>query len=115
MDSPMIYQHRGLAAGRWSQMTLVEQMANIGSEVERALHWQAKNNGPFCQKAVDRALELLDLSLASVRGFPHLKEFARTREALVDYFYGNNQYQSTESLWRKYFLSFVVAVRKKAR
>ena len=108
----MTYQHQGLAAGRWKQMTLAEQMANIGSEVERALHWREKNNSPFCQKAVDRALELLDLSLDNTQGFPRLKELARTREALVDYFYGSNQYQSAESSWRKYFLSFAVAVRK---
>ena len=108
----MTYQHQDLAAGRWKKMTLTEQMANIGSEVERALHWRAKNRNEFCQKAVDRALELLDLSLDSMREFPRLKEFARTREALVDYFYGSNQYQSTERSWRKYFLSFAIAVRK---
>ena len=33
----MSYQHKDLAAGRWGQMSLSEQMANIGSEVERAL------------------------------------------------------------------------------
>ena len=93
-------------------MSLVEQMANVGSEVDRALYWRAKNNGPLCQKAADRALELLDLSLDSTQGFPRLKELARTREALVDYFYGSNLYQSDEHLWRKYFLSFAVAVRK---
>lgn len=112
MGSPMTYQHQSLAAGRWSRMPLAEQMANIGSEVERALHWRAKNNTLFSQKAVDRALELLDLSLESAQGFPRLKELARTREALVDYFYGSNQYRSAESSWRKYFLSFAVAVRK---
>lgn len=108
----MTYQHQSLAAGRWKQMTLIEQMANIGSEVERALNWKAKNNAPYCQKAFERALELLDLSLESAQGFPRLKELARTREALVDYFYGSNQYQSGEGLWRKYFLSFAVAARK---
>ena len=112
MGYPMTYQHQSLARGRWSQMPLAEQMANIGSEVDRALHWRAKNNDPFCQKAVDRALELLDLSLASAEGFPRLKELARTREALVDYFLGSNQYQSAESSWRKYFLSFAFLIRK---
>lgn len=28
--------HAGLAAGRWGEMTLVAQLANIGSEVGRA-------------------------------------------------------------------------------
>jgi hypothetical protein len=112
MDSPMTHQHQSLAQGRWSQMLLAEQMANIGSEVDRAFHWRAKNNAPFCEKAIDRALELLDLSLASAKGFPRLKELARTREALVDYFLGNNGYQSDENSLRKYFLSFAVLVRK---
>ena len=113
MDSPMTYQHQGLAAGQWKQMTFLEQMANIGSEVERALNWKAKNNIPYCQKAVDRALELLDLSLESAQGFPRLKELARTREGLVDYFFGNNQYRSDDSSWRNYFLSFAVAFELK--
>jgi hypothetical protein len=29
-------QHRDLAAGRWWQLTLAEQLGNIGSEVSRA-------------------------------------------------------------------------------
>lgn len=37
--------HRELAAGRWYTLSLVEQMANIGSEIERtmaaALRWGA--------------------------------------------------------------------------
>ena len=108
----MNYQHQSLAAGRWKQMPLIEQMSNIGSEVDRALHWRAKNNPAFCQKAVERALELLDLSLDSTSEFPRLRELARTREALVDYFFGSNQYQSNENLWHKYFLHFTTALRK---
>ena len=37
----MTYQHAGLAAGRWKELPFVEQMANIGSEVERANVTQA--------------------------------------------------------------------------
>lgn len=33
----MTYQHKDLAASRWKTMSFCEQMANIGSEVERAL------------------------------------------------------------------------------
>ena len=108
----MSYQHESLAAGRWSQMTLAEQMANIGSEVERALNWRAKNNSTYSQKAFERALELVDLTLKSAGSFARLKELTRLREVLVDYFCGSNEYQSAESSWRKYFLSFAVAVRK---
>ena len=75
------------------QMPFIEQMANIGSEVERAL-------------------ELTDLTLESVSGFPRLKELARMREALVDSFCGSNQFKSSDELWRKYFLNFTYAARK---
>ncbi len=108
----MTLQHQDLAAGRWSTLPLMEQMANIGSEVERALNWQTKNNPVYCQKAYERSLELIDLSLDSVKGFARLKELARLREAIVDYFCGTNQFMSTENSWRKYFSHFTYAVRR---
>ena len=108
----MSIQHRELAAGRWKQMPFLEQMANIGSEVERALKWRAKHNDDYSRQAFERALELADLTLDNVSGFSRLKEVARLREALVDYFYGENQFKSTEDLWRRYFLSFAYAARR---
>jgi len=107
----MAYQHKDLASGRWERMTFLEQMANIGSEVERALNWKAKNNAPYAQKAFERALELLDLTLDSVKGAARLKELLRVREAITDYFLGSNQFNSTEASWRKYFLPFAYSVR----
>jgi len=109
----MNLQHKELAAGRWAQMPLCEQMANIGSEVSRALNWQNKDNREYCLKAAARALELLDMSLDAARTYPQLKELARVREAVVDYFYGTNQYASCERSWRRYFDHFSYLVRKK--
>ena len=93
-------------------MSFLEQMANVGSEVERALNWRVKNNTAYSQGAAERALELMDLTLDSVQEVTHFKELARTREAIVDYFFGSNQFLSTEASWRKYFLSFAYAARK---
>lgn len=108
----MTYQHKELAAGRWKSLSFCEQMANIGSEVERALIWRAKNNAIYSQKAFERALELVDLTLEAVSGYARLKEIARMRESMVDYFVGTNQYGSTDASWRKYFSHFTYAVRK---
>ena len=107
----MSAQHAELAAGRWAQMSFMEQMANVGSEVERALNWRAKNNVDYSQRSLDRALELLDLTLGCATSFPRLKEVARTRESLVDFF-GANSFGSTETALKKYFLQFNYAVRK---
>ena len=108
----MNYQHKELASGRWHHLTFTEQMANIGSEVERALNWQGKNNVAYSQRASERALELMDLSLDSAKGFSRLKELARLRETLVDYFFGDNQYQSSARLFKNYFSHFTYAARK---
>jgi hypothetical protein len=105
-------QHRELASGRWKKLSLCEQMAHIGSEVSRALNWRKKGNAEYSRKAVLRALELLDLSLECAEAYPRLKELARVREAVVDYFLGNNEYCSSDSLWRSYFNHFNFAARK---
>ena len=109
----MSYQHKDLAAGRWSQLSFIEQMANIGSEVERALNWRVKKNTDYSQKAFERALELIDLTLDNDKNYTHLKEIARMREAIVDYFFGVNQFVSSEASWRKYFSAFTYASRRK--
>ena len=33
----MTVRHQELAAGRWFRLSLVEQLANVGSEIERAM------------------------------------------------------------------------------
>ena len=108
----MNYQHKELAAGRWQLMPLVEQMANVGSEVERALNWRAKNNKVYAEQAFVRALELLGLTIEGARKRPGLRELPRVREALLDFFYGENEYHSTDEQWKKYFLQFAYAARK---
>ena len=107
----MTVQHRELAAGRWYQFSLVEQLANTGSEVERALNWKQRGNAEYSMRAIERALELLDLTMADARHRRRLKELARLREALVDYFYADNGFGSSPARWRTYFRAFAVAAR----
>jgi hypothetical protein len=108
----MNYKHKALAAGRWDRFPFIQQMANIGSEVERALNWQDKGNRIYCQKAFERALELLNLTIENQTIPSHLKELTRLREAIIDYFFGTNQFMSTNESWKKYFLPFAFFARK---
>lgn len=108
----MSYRHKELAAGQWGRMPFLEQMANIGSEIERALNWRAKNNAPYAERAFERALELFDLTLDGVSTPSQAKEVARAREAAADYFLGANQFRSTDESWRRYFSAFAYAARK---
>ena len=95
--------HSDLANGRFIQMSFCEQMANIGSEVERALNWKERNNTEYSQKAFDRAHDLIGIAMSGLVDLSRLKEMARIREALNDYFIGENYFQSTSASWRKYF------------
>ncbi len=107
----MNIQHKELARGKWNQLSLLEQLSNVGSEVIRAMNWKNKNGNEYALLAIDRALELLDLTLADSKNIKRLREIARLREALVDYFYGENIFHTTDESWRRYFLSFNYAAR----
>jgi hypothetical protein len=107
----MTVQHRELAAGRWYQFSLVEQLANTGSEVERALNWKQRGNTEYSMRAIERALELLDLTIADARHRGRLRELTRVREVLVDYFYADNRFGSSPASWHTYFNAFAVAAR----
>ena len=112
MGEAMSYQHAALANGRWTSLSFAEQMANVGSEVSRALNWKKKNRGDYARKAACRALELLSLTVDATTVASRYKELTRLQEALVDYFWGNNQFSSTEILWRKYFDHFNFLCRR---
>lgn len=107
----MTYQHQQQASGQWFNLSLVEQLANIGSEIERAIGWRNKHNIDYSQKAFERSLELLNLTITDKKNINRLKEPLRLREVLVDYFLFYNQYSSSDELWRKYFYSFNYAAR----
>lgn len=103
--------HPELASGRWQKLTFAEQMANIGSEVERAIRWREKNNPDYSRLAFERALELLDLTIAHIKHGAYLKELVRLREVLADYFAFDNEYASTINSLRNYFFVFNYAAR----
>ncbi|MCK4905288.1 hypothetical protein KAS42_03490 [bacterium] len=104
--------HKNLANGRWLEFSILEQMANIGSEIFRTISWRDKNKD-YSQKAFERSLELFDLTTMDPKNKKRLKEILRCREMWVDYIYGDNQYNQTDALWQNYFNAFNLAVSKK--
>jgi len=76
--------HAGLAAGRWQELTLLEQLANIGSEVGRATRAKSLNNEQRLTSALDRCLELFDLTIADERWRHRRREITRAREIVAD-------------------------------
>lgn len=107
----MSYQHKEMASGRWKKFSTIEQMANIGSEVLRALKWKNKRNKEYADLAFERALELFDLTVDDPKNRRRLKEILRARELFADYFTGHNEFKSSDEEWQKYFYSYNYAAR----
>jgi len=103
--------HKKLAAGKWSQLSLIEQLANIGSEVARARKWQKKDKNIFWG-AAERALELFDLTLQDSRWKGRLREIARVREVFCDILLGGNNYQTSLEDLEHYFFPFAFFSQK---
>ena len=105
-------QHRDVA--RWRELSLAEQFGNIGSEISRALRWSTKNP-ENARAALYRGLELFDLMLDDPRhreSAARLREIARAREVVVDFFTGSNEYGSTGPSLQKHFDHFALAARR---
>jgi hypothetical protein len=99
--------HKSLAEGRWFKFSVLEQMANIGCDVDRAIRWRNKGELEYSNAAFERALELLDFTMADSKNRgPRLKEICRVREVFIDYFMYDNQYKMTDEFWHNYFFDF---------
>jgi hypothetical protein len=104
--------HSRLTRERWHQMSLQEQLGNVGSEVARALRARAPEDSQRLDGALDRALELMDATLADPRNRGRRKEICRAREVLLDFLLGANDYGSTAASLDAYYLQFGVAARR---
>ncbi len=101
--------HKNLSQGRWHTLTLAEQLGNVGSEYERAVHWKEKDHQEYFERAFARTLELLDLTLTDPRwGYHRLRELARVREEVCREFNTSTQQGGLQ----KYFFQFAAKARR---
>jgi hypothetical protein len=107
--------HPSLAAGRWQSLSLVEQLANIGSEVDRAIRAHAQARQDRFVRAFDRALELFDLTASDSRWRLHRRrEILRAREQFCRVFFDDAAEPDLADYLAKYFLQFAVAARRRS-
>ncbi len=102
--------HERLASGWWQRLSLMEQLANVGSEVGRAARWYGKDQ-QRCEQPFIRALELLDLTITDDRWSGRRKELTHARKLLCDAMQGGTEYGSDLAALDRYFLHFAVAAR----
>jgi len=100
--------HSHKLATEWGKLSLAEQLANIGSEVSRMIKWRDKDSA-IAERAFERMLELIDLTLQNQTNGPRLREIARAREVLVQTW--QSQVAADNPAWEslnRYFLQFAL-------
>jgi hypothetical protein len=91
---------------RWRQLSLAQQLGNVGSELSRARHWESKQDDHNRDESLERALALLDLTLDDRRWRGRLRELARLREVVSDWFSGRKYYLISSSALVDYCAGF---------
>lgn len=89
----------------------MEQLGNIGSEVNRAIYWKEQDDKDNIERAVDRVLELIDLTIGDRRWHLRLKEVIRFREIFCDYFFGFANYDISSQALKDYFFPFALRAK----
>ena len=108
----MNFIHKDLASGGWEKLSLAQQLGNIGSEVSRAEKWQNRDEKLF-NGAVERALELFDLTLEDDRWVGRKREINRAREVFCDAVLGGKEYGSELKNLISYFDWFALVANYK--
>ena len=104
--------HPGLG-DRWASFSLVEQLANVGSEVDRAIRAHAAASTTRFDNALARALELFDLTAADARWRgPRRREILRAREEFCRLFFNASSAPQSAPGLQRYFLHFAVAANR---
>ena len=94
---------------RWMQFSPVQQMGNIASEITRARTREEQNDINGRNQALVIALELIDLSLDDARWKNGIKEIARLREVVADWYSDTHVYNVPRKALEDYCVSFMLA------
>ena len=97
---------------KWHGYSLNEQLGNILSEVARAHNRQKVSDLEGKKKALERALELIDLTLIDKKHTCSLKEIKILRDMVVDKYVDGNNFNVTFEEIEDYLLPFAILARK---
>lgn len=98
---------------RWHDMTLPQQLGNVGSDFERALKWKQKGKQELFANAAKRTIEQLDMTVSSRSLYGiRRREITRLREETKKELYSKKiNIHATDGL-ANYFLKMALLARK---
>lgn len=95
----------------WNQKSLAFRLGNIGSELHRARKADETQASVERDASLLRALDLIDLTLMDRTLGEGLKEIARLREVVCDWYAGTGVYPIAPQELEDYCLQMTVAQR----
>ncbi len=106
----MSYHHQRLAESGWHQLSLTEQLANVGSEFSRAFRAKKDAKPARFMPAFERLAELLNLTLSDPRWpLGRKREIARLKENIFTHLYSETPDLAAIAPLERYFYYFGVA------
>ena len=78
-----------MSRDRWEQMSISEQMMNIGGELERAVSWKKKNDIEKTNHFLNKVREWMGLTMADPKNRGRIGELVLIQEEYEDYFCKN--------------------------
>jgi len=78
--------HKNLTQERWQKFSAKEQILNIAAELSRAKFWLEGKNEKQILNCLNRAFELIDLTIYAFKNQRALKELLRFREVLAQFY-----------------------------
>ena len=91
-------------------MGFMEQMANVGGEVYRAIKWKEKQNKERQYYFAEKAIEFLDFTIEDPKNERKVKELKLCKEELRDFFFSDNQFDVVSDTIMKYYDAFAYAL-----
>ena len=91
----------------WSQKSLAEQMINIGNEVRRAIKAYKNGNEERMKNECLAAINMIALSISDEKNLYRRGELLLAQRVLLDFFFGDNFYGSTEKQIASYYDAYI--------
>ncbi|MSR77302.1 MAG: hypothetical protein EXS63_03620 [Candidatus Omnitrophica bacterium] len=78
--------HKGMSFEDWKQFSFAHQVLNIASEMNRAKNWMKQGDAAAVKDSLDRAYELIDLTIEAQGETSLLRELLVFREWLGHFY-----------------------------
>ena len=96
----------------WEKLSLIEQLSHVGAEIHRAEHWEKKRDKESRNKALERAIDLMDSILNNTNLRHRTREITRLREVVCDCYADKGAMDVSLPMLDHYFITFAIYSRR---